>query len=369
VFGAGEGIAKVLTKIYKNKLFLIKAVVPRINRINGTLENSQELETLAKEYGIKIITARDINEETFLNDLKLLAPQLIINWGYGQIFKKELLNVAPFGALNFHPGLLPFGRGSGAVVGEIWNSATEVGQSAHFMDEHIDKGRVVASRKFSITGLEYQDQINELLSIGADDFFISAIDKVFKGEKGTLVDDFGRYYPKYIQGDDIVNWEESSELIIRKIRSRSPYRLSRIYKNPDKQEIFIRKASLSNINNYYSPTGQVIDRSDKGILVKTADNAIWIEEISFDENIFTVPKYSIGTSFTSNWQFEILELRKQLKEITFKLDSLKAESIQKKNEELDPLFHCPKCQEKTQIRFLVDKDYLKCAKCENEFLP
>ena len=299
-----------------------------------------------------------------------LKPKLIINWGYGQIFKKELLNVAPLGALNFHPGLIPYGRGSGAVVGEIWNSATEIGQVAHFMDEEIDKGRVVEKRIFKITGFEYQDEINKMFAIGSEDFFISAIEKVFQGNRGEVVEGFGRYYPKFVEGDDIVNWSESSEIIIRKIRSRSPYRLGKIFKNPDNQEILIRKASLSYIENYYSTVGQVIDRSSKGILVKTADNAIWIEEISLDGNAFLTPNYPIGTSFASNLHFEILKLREQLSSVSSELSAIKEKIAPSTNDEiLDPLFHCPKCAENRKIKFSTEKDVCECSNCGQEFMP
>ena len=319
VMGAGKGIFEVLSKIYTNDLFVVKAVVPRCDRKTGRLENSEDLKNLAEEYAIPVIISKDVNGQEFLNNIAVLNPKLIVSWGYGQIFKKNLLNIAPLGTLNFHPGLLPFGRGSGAVVGEIWNSATEIGQVAHFMDEHIDKGRVVDKRSFKITGFEYQDEINAMLATGSADFFVSAIEKVFAGNKGTGVNSFGRYYPKFIEGDDIVNWSEPSEIIVRKIRSRSPYRLGKTFKNPENIDIYIRKVSLSDVSNYYSAVGQVIDRSDKGILVKTGDNAIWVEEISLDGSVFVTPDFYIGTSFTSNWQFELFKLKEQLAELRSEL--------------------------------------------------
>lgn len=315
IFGAGRGITKVLSIITEKKLFNVKAVVPRVNRKTAEIEDSADLAELARTLDIEVIIHLDVNDPSFLQRLRVLAPKLIVNWGYGQIFKTELLSLAPLGVLNFHPGLLPNGRGSGAVVGEIWNSATEVGQVAHLMNKHIDSGTIIASRNFPISGFEYQDEINARLAKGADQFFVSAIQKVFSGAQGTTVRGFGRYFPKFANGDDIINWSEKSELIVKKIRSRSPYRLSRIFKNPEKQAVYVKKVSLSDVLDYYSLVGQVIDRSERGVLVKTIDNAIWIEEISYDGISFSIPNFPIGTTFISNWQLELADIREIIRKL------------------------------------------------------
>jgi methionyl-tRNA formyltransferase len=316
IFGASPGIAKVFTQIIKDKLFSVCAAVPRVNRQTGLLEQSEDLSQTASKYGIPVITNTDINSTLFLNELRKISPDLLVNWGYGQIFKKELLEVPRIGVLNLHPGLLPAGRGSGALVGEVWNSQKEIGQTIHFMDEHIDKGRIVHSRSFQISGYEYQDEINNRLQEGAVDFYITAIKKAIAGEKGKKVEGFGRYYPKFIEGDDIIDWTQKSDFIIRRIRSRSPYKNSRTFKNPERKEIYIRKSSLANVDPYYSPAGQVIDRSEsEGILIKTGDTAIWLEEISFNNHDFFKPTFPIGTSFVSNSLHELDVLHKKVESI------------------------------------------------------
>jgi methionyl-tRNA formyltransferase len=348
IFGACIGIAKVLAQIVENKLFLVCAVVPRVDRQTGLLQYSDDLSQTASKYGIPVITNTDINSTLFLNELRKISPDLLVNWGYAQIFKQELLEVPRIGVLNLHPGLLPAGRGSGAIVGEIWNSQKEIGQTIHFMDEHIDKGRIVHSRSFQISGYEYQDEINNRLQEGVVDFYITAIKKAISGEKGKKVEGFGRYYPKFIEGDDIIDWTQKSDFILRRIRSRSPYKNSRTFKNPERKEIYIRKSSLGDVDSYYSPAGQVIDRSEsEGILVKTGDTAIWIEEISFNNHDFFKPAFSIGTSFVSNSLHELDVLHKKVESIIAEMGFVKSllKSPDFDEKDLGPLFHCRKCGE------------------------
>lgn len=325
IFGSASSIAEVLTKVMEQKLFTVCAVVPRVNRQTGDLLNSQALVEAAEKLRIKVIPATDVNATSFIAELKSLSPDLLVNWGHGQLFKEDLLNLCGAGVLNLHPGLLPAGRGSGAVVGEIWNGQKEIGQVAHYMDTDLDKGRIVHSRSFSLSGMEYQDEVNAKLSEGSVDFFITAISKALAGEKGRKVQGFGRYYPKFVEGDDIIDWTQTSEFILRRIRSRSPYILSRSFVNPDRKEFFIRKASHADVDPYYTHVGQVIDRSkSKGNLVKTGDTAIWIEEVSFDKSAFKTASFPIGTSFLSNYLQEFVKLHREMASMKAEIESIKS---------------------------------------------
>ena len=321
VFGAGAGVAEALSILHSDDSVRVCAVVPRLNHKTGLPEGSQALIHAAAELGINCISERDVNAPNFLGSLRVFEPDLLVNWGHGQVFMKDLLELAKFGVINLHPGLLPYGRGSGAVVGEIWNSATEIGQVVHFMDEHIDKGYIVASRKFQITGYEYQDEINSRVAVGAAEFFVEAIRTALSGKKGNKVSGFGRYYPKLIPGDEIIDWHQSTDFLIRRIRSRSPFLLSKTFKNPEKQELFVKRVSSSDTPQYFSPVGQVIDRSEHGVLVKTGDTALWMEEVSLDGTSFFIPNFPIGTSFLSNWMREFSEMAQQIKQITAVQDS------------------------------------------------
>jgi methionyl-tRNA formyltransferase len=369
VFGAGVGVAEAIRILNSDDSVNVCGVVPRLNRKTGVPEGSQPLIEIATELELNLIYEQDINSANFLEKLESLKPALLANWGHGQVFKKDLLNLPKIGVVNLHPGLLPYGRGSGAVVGEIWNCATEIGQVVHFMDEHIDKGSIIACRRFQITGYEYQDEINTRVAVGASEFFVDAIKKALSGEKVNKVSDFGRYYPKPIPGDEIIDWHQSTDFLIRRIRSRSPLFLSRTFKKPERQELFVKRVSDGDIPKYFSPVGQVIDRSERGVLVKTGDTALWVEEISLDGINFFTPSFPIGTSFLSNWMREFLELAESLKRMENELSELKGNSIASEEVELDPLFHCPKCGErhKSRIKFSAASDTCVCNSCNNHF--
>ena len=77
---------------------------------------------------------------------------------------------------------------------------------------------------------------------------------------------FGRYYPKFVDGDEFIDWNQNSDYILRKIRSRSPERFSIVYLSMKKKRYFVSKANKSNIKNYNFVNGQVIAKDKKKVI-------------------------------------------------------------------------------------------------------
>ena len=121
--------------------------------------------------------------------------------------------------------------------------------------------------------------------------------KVFKKSKGKKINNFGTYYPKFSEGDNYINWNENSETIYRKIKSRLSSMPSVCFIRKSLKKVTVLDVEKDNkIKPYIFVNGQVIDKSKKGILVKTADTAIWIKYIEFN-GVKQIPKFKIGTCF------------------------------------------------------------------------
>ena len=72
--------------------------------------------------------------------------------------------------------------------------------------------------------------------------------------------------------------------VVKKVRSRSPSLLSKSIILRNNKIIYIRKINPTNIKNYKFVEGQVLDNSkQKGTLIKTRDNAVWLKSISYNK--------------------------------------------------------------------------------------
>jgi len=193
------------------------------------------------------------------------------------------------------------------------------------MSEDFDMGGIIHREVFYIHGDEYQNELESMFNSGIVDFYLKGIKKLKDNSPIEKIVDFGTYYPRKPDGDEILHWDTSSSELLKKIRARSPYIPSITYLTETLNEIFVWRASPSDIECYKSTVGQVLYRDPtRGILVKTQDNAIWIEQISLEPHGEKfIPCYPIATCFVSNWIFEISRMRKEIDELNDNLKKLK----------------------------------------------
>ena len=180
----------------KKESFLIKAIKTlqifgiyfftrySIKYIFNKLFNKSVKQFLSSE-GINLIELNEsINSEKSLNKLRALQPDLLISIAGNEIFKKELINLAPKGCLNLHTGLLPKYRGLMPTFWAMKNKEKYIGVSVFFVDEGIDSGPIIEQEKLSIKGLSQNEVILLTKKIGMD-LIIKAIKKI-KEEKFEL---------------------------------------------------------------------------------------------------------------------------------------------------------------------------------------
>lgn len=88
---------------------------------------------------------------------------------YGRILPRELLELAPLGALNVHPSLLPKYRGATPIQTALLHGDRETGVSIMLMDQGLDTGDVVVQRRVAIEPDETYGRLHDrLAAIGAE---------------------------------------------------------------------------------------------------------------------------------------------------------------------------------------------------------
>ena len=78
-------------------------------------------------------------------------PDLIWITDYRYLLPADVIALAPLGAVNLHPSLLPCYRGRAPVNWAILNGETELGLTAHRVDAGMDTGDILAQVSFTLT--------------------------------------------------------------------------------------------------------------------------------------------------------------------------------------------------------------------------
>lgn len=92
--------------------------------------------------GKKVWILKDINSEESLQLIQSLAPDILLNARTRAFFRKKLLAIPKWGAINIHHGLLPDQRG---LMCDFWAHLfkTPAGFSIHQMTSKLDDGAIL----------------------------------------------------------------------------------------------------------------------------------------------------------------------------------------------------------------------------------
>jgi methionyl-tRNA formyltransferase len=77
------------------------------------------VKTLALELNIPVIQPQKLREPEAMSQLQAWDPDLIVVAAFGQILKKEVLDLPKFGCVNVHASLLPRWRGAAPINAAI----------------------------------------------------------------------------------------------------------------------------------------------------------------------------------------------------------------------------------------------------------
>jgi len=123
------------------------------------LLKSNPVEELAKENKIEVIYADNINEQSFIDNLKSKKIDVGIVASFGKIIPKNVLRVFPYGLINIHPSLLPRHRGPTPIQTAILENNVSTGTSIFIIDELMDHGPIIGQIS---TQVSLDDDFNTL---------------------------------------------------------------------------------------------------------------------------------------------------------------------------------------------------------------
>lgn len=127
------------------------------------------VKALALSEGISVFTPDTLREPAVIEEIKALAPELIVVAAYGKLLPEEILNLPPLGCINVHTSLLPKLRGAAPIQWAILNGETETGVTIMHMAKALDAGDIIAAERLEIGPNETAEQLHDrLMVLGAD---------------------------------------------------------------------------------------------------------------------------------------------------------------------------------------------------------
>lgn len=126
------------------------------------------VKTLALAHGTPVFQPRTLRDGSEDENIRALAPELIVVVAYGCILPASVLGIPQYGCINLHVSLLPKYRGSAPVQWAVLNGDAETGVSVMQMDEGLDTGAVLRCEKVAIGAEETSGELfDRVAEVGA----------------------------------------------------------------------------------------------------------------------------------------------------------------------------------------------------------
>ena len=97
----------------------------------------------ALAHRIPVYQPKKVREPEFVDNLRAIAPDVIVVAAFGQIISKEILEMPRYGCINVHASLLPAYRGAAPIQWAVINGDRETGVTIMRMNEGLDTGDMI----------------------------------------------------------------------------------------------------------------------------------------------------------------------------------------------------------------------------------
>ena len=227
-------------------------------------------------YNIPEIDARSVNSEKFRKELVKMNADIVFIGSWGEKFSKETADIPKIGTINCHSSLLPKYRGPNPYSAVILNNETKTGVTFHLVTEDYDAGAILKQAEVDIKPDDTGASLRERCAVAARDEVIKLLQELSteiivpvnqSEEKAT-------YYPQFSEEDLLLNFEESSLEIDRRIRAFTPWAKCFI---PHKNCYYTFKSHKITDEKSEAKNGQLLEKTSDKLVISCGDN----KKISF----------------------------------------------------------------------------------------
>ena len=207
--------------------YQVVGVVTQPDRASGRGRElkAPPVKLLAQELGIPVIQPEKLKQPEAMEQLRAWQPDLIVVAAFGQILKKDVLDLPRFGCVNVHASLLPRWRGAAPINAAILAGDEETGVTIMKMDAGLDTGPMLSMKRIRIEPDDTAGSLFEALSTLGADLLIETLPAYMDGKitPQPQPEAGATYAPMLKKEDGRLDFNQSAVELERRIRAMSPW--------------------------------------------------------------------------------------------------------------------------------------------------
>jgi methionyl-tRNA formyltransferase len=260
-------------------------VVGIITKQSSTFNSDHvDLSLLAQKSNIPFKYVKDINHENNVAWIKSLNPEIIFCFGWSNLLKAAILEIAPLGVLGYHPALLPYNRGRHPIIWALALGLKKTGSTFFFMTESADAGDILSVAEIEITDDDNAGSLYKKIISSAVEQVKKFVPQLQSGVYPRVVQDLtkGNVWRKRGINDGRIDWRMTNQSVYNLVRSlSSPY--PGAHADFNGSIVKINHVQLEEFPYDNIEPGKVLLVNDNQLVVKTGKGAVRIIEHTFDK--------------------------------------------------------------------------------------
>ena len=157
--------------------------------------------------------------------LRALAPDVVVIIAYGQIIPARLLSIPEFGWINLHASLLPKYRGAAPINWAIVKGETRTGNTTMRIDAGMDTGEILMQQELAIGPDETAPEVASRLAEAGAPLMAATLRGLVAGTLNGRAQENGAasLAPMLKREDGRIEWARSAQEIYNRMRGFAPW--------------------------------------------------------------------------------------------------------------------------------------------------
>ncbi|MBN8581941.1 MAG: methionyl-tRNA formyltransferase [Anaerolineae bacterium] len=207
--------------------YQVVGVVTQPDRASGRGRElkAPPVKLLAQELNIPIIQPEKLRNPEAMQQLQAWAPDLIVVAAFGQILKKDVLELPKYGCINVHASLLPRWRGAAPINAAVLAGDEETGVTIMKMDVGLDTGPMLAMKSIRIKPDDTAGSLFDVLATLGADLLIETLPAYMDGKLSPQPqpEEGATYAPMLKKEDGLLDYNQPAVDLARRVRAMNPW--------------------------------------------------------------------------------------------------------------------------------------------------
>jgi len=235
---------------------------------------------VARTHGLPLLEVDRVSTGPGLAALAEAEPDVVVVVAYGELLTRDVLDLAPLGAVNVHLSLLPRWRGAAPVQHAILAGDERTGVTVMRMDAGLDTGPVLGTLEDTIRSEDDAGALGDRLA-GLGAMLLVGVIRQLAGEglpSRRQDDRRATFAPKLRPDERTLVWGDEAASLVRRVRALSPEpgATTTLRGHPVK----ILAAAVGHDERADREPGEIVAADERGVAVAAGDGVVRLLEVA-----------------------------------------------------------------------------------------